>query len=40
VKQGGEGVTTDLIAVGKDESGDIVAEFTFTWSLKAKANSF
>lgn len=40
VKQGGEGVTTDLIAVGKDESGDIVAEFTFTWSLKAKTNSF
>ena len=40
VKQGGEGVTTDLVAVGKDESGDIVAEFTFTWSLKAKAKSF
>ena len=40
VKQGGEGVTTDLIAVGQDESGDIVAEFTFTWSLKAKTNSF
>lgn len=40
VKQGGEGVTTDLIAVGKDEKGDIVAEFVFTWSLKAKANSF
>ena len=40
VKQGGEGGTTDLIAVGKDEKGDIVAEFTFTWSLKAKTNSF
>ncbi len=40
VKQGGEGLTTDMMAVGRDEAGEIVAEFTFTWSLKAKLNSF
>jgi len=36
VKQGGEGVTTDLKSIGVDEHGDTVAEFIFTWSLKAK----
>ena len=36
VKQGGEGITTDLKSIGTDEKGDIVAEFVFTWSLKAK----
>ena len=36
VKQGEEGITTDLKSVGVDEQGDIVAEFIFTWSLKAK----
>ncbi len=36
-KQTGEGVVFDLKSVGKDEQGDIVSEFTFTWSLKAKA---
>lgn len=40
VKLGGEGVTTDLKSIGVDESGDTVAEFIFTWSLKAKSNSF
>ncbi|MCC6838491.1 MAG: DUF4442 domain-containing protein [Bacteroidia bacterium] len=36
-KQTGEGITTDLRSVGTDEAGDIVAEFIFTWSLKAKS---
>ena len=36
VKQGGEGITTDLKSIGIDEQGDTVAEFIFTWSLKAK----
>ena len=36
VKQGGEGITTDLKSIGVDESGEMVAEFIFTWSLKAK----
>lgn len=36
VKQGGEGITTDLKSIGVDEQGDTVAEFIFTWSLKAK----
>lgn len=40
VKQGGEGITTDLKSIGIDEEGDIVAEFIFTWSLKAKSKSF
>lgn len=35
-KRTGEGVTTDLKSVGVDEAGDIVAEFIFTWSVKAK----
>jgi hypothetical protein len=39
-KISGEGVTADLKSVGVDESGDIVAEFTFTWSVRAKSNSF
>ncbi len=40
VKQGGEGITTDLKSIGVDEQGDTVAEFIFTWSLKAKSKSF
>jgi hypothetical protein len=39
-KQTGEGITTDLKSIGVDESGDVVAEFIFTWSIKAKSNSF
>ncbi len=35
-KISGEGVEIDAKAIGKDEEGDIVAEFVFTWSLKAK----
>ncbi len=31
-----EGVTQDLKSIGIDESGDIVSEFIFTWSVKAK----
>ena len=37
VKQSGEGITADLKSIGVDESGDTVAEFIFTWSLKAKS---
>ena len=36
-KQTGEGITADLKSIGTDESGAIVAEFIFTWSLKAKS---
>ncbi|MBD1398059.1 DUF4442 domain-containing protein [Pontibacter sp. JH31] len=32
----GEGVTVVATSIGTDESGDKVAEFRFTWSLKAK----
>ena len=35
-KESGEGVTTDLRSIGIDEAGETVAEFLFTWSLKAK----
>jgi len=35
-KSTSESVLIDTIAIGKDESGDIVAEFTFTWSVKIK----
>jgi hypothetical protein len=35
-KQSGEGVILKLRSVGKEESGEIVSEFIFTWSLKAK----
>lgn len=35
-KQNPEGLTADILSTGRDESGDIVAEFTFTWSLKQK----
>lgn len=40
VKESGEGVVIELRSIGKDETGDIVSEFTFTWSLKAKKGSF
>ncbi|MGZ4033778.1 MAG: DUF4442 domain-containing protein [Bacteroidia bacterium] len=39
-KQSGEGVTSDLKSIGVDESGNEVAEFIFTWSIRAKSNSF
>ena len=39
-KQTEEGVTADLKSIGVDELGDTVAEFIFTWSLKAKNKSF
>lgn len=32
----GEGLVIELKSIGLDESGDKIAEFTFTWSLKAK----
>ncbi len=36
-KESGEGVLIETKTVGKNESGDIVAEFVFTWSMKAKS---
>ncbi|WP_255481178.1 PaaI family thioesterase [Pontibacter sp. Tf4] len=33
----GEGVTVTATSIGMDEAGDQVAEFRFTWSLKAKS---
>ncbi|MGQ0829869.1 MAG: DUF4442 domain-containing protein [Bacteroidota bacterium] len=36
-KSTGESVLIDTTVIGKDESGDTVAEFTFTWSVKVKA---
>lgn len=36
LKQNSEGRTIELKSIGKDEKGDIVSVFTFTWSLKAK----
>ncbi len=38
-KATGEGVTIVATSIGVDESGDKVAEFRFTWSLKAKTKS-
>ncbi|WP_345159458.1 DUF4442 domain-containing protein [Pontibacter saemangeumensis] len=35
-KATGEGVTVTATSIGVDESGDQVATFRFTWSLKAK----
>ena len=35
-KSTGEGVTVVATSIGTDEAGDKVAEFRFTWSLKAK----
>lgn len=35
-KQNEEGAVIDVKSIGVDEAGDIVAEFIFTWSLKAK----
>jgi hypothetical protein len=36
-KTTGESVEVDTTSIGKDETGDIVAEFIFTWSMKAKS---
>jgi len=35
-KQSEEGVIADMKSIGIEESGDTVAEFVFTWSLKRK----
>lgn len=35
-KETGEAVSVDIKSIGIDESGDKVAEFIFTWSLKRK----
>src|ERR1035437_6503294 len=35
-KTSGESVEINTTSIGKDEAGDIVAEFIFTWSMKAK----
>lgn len=35
-KSSGESVLVDTTSVGKDEKGDVVAEFVFTWSMKVK----
>ena len=32
----GEGQTVDVKSVGIDKNGDVVAEFTFTWTFKPK----
>lgn len=32
-----EGIVFDTSSIGKDEKGDTVAEFVFTWSLKMKS---
>jgi hypothetical protein len=37
-KQSGESATIDTKSFGIDEFGDKVAEFTFTWAVKAKTN--
>lgn len=31
-----EGVLIEATSIGKDEQGDVVAEFNFTWSIKIK----
>ncbi|OKL38915.1 PaaI family thioesterase [Pontibacter flavimaris] len=38
-KATGEGVTVVATSIGLDEAGDQVAEFRFTWSLKARAKA-
>jgi hypothetical protein len=35
-KTTGERISIDTTSIGKDEKGDIVAEFIFTWSMKVK----
>jgi hypothetical protein len=35
-KQSADGVMMDLTTTGRDEKGEVVSEFIFTWSLKAK----
>ncbi|HXC04268.1 MAG TPA: thioesterase, partial [Bacteroidia bacterium] len=32
----GDGVTINATSVGKDEQGDVIAEFVFEWSFKKK----
>lgn len=38
-KQTGEGYVMDLKSIGKNEQGEVVSEFIFTWSVKAKNSS-
>ena len=38
-KTSGESIEINASSTGKDEEGDIVAEFIFTWSLKAKISA-
>ncbi len=35
----GEGQTVDVMSVGRDKSGEIVAEFVFTWTFKPKISN-
>lgn len=39
-RESGEAILIDALSIGKDESGDIVAEIIFTWSVKVKSSSF
>ena len=36
-KISGESVEINTTSIGRDEAGDVVAEFNFTWSMKAKS---
>lgn len=36
-RQSGEGVEISLVSIGTDETGEKVAEFSFTWSIKIKS---
>lgn len=35
-QKSGEGIEIATTSVGKDEAGDVVAEFVFTWAVKVK----
>lgn len=36
-KQTNDSVSVDTTSIGRDEKGDVVAEFVFTWSMKVKS---
>ena len=36
-KQTSDSVSVDTTSIGRDEQGDVVAEFVFTWSMKVKS---
>jgi hypothetical protein len=38
-KASGESILADTTSIGKDEAGDVVAEFVFTWSMKVKTSA-